>query len=669
MASFGWSRDIVRILAETSVRQALLQLGGSRAAWVVVMRDGLTWVYALSRNELLNRTAALSDLSMSLEQALGLREDFASLRTRADPLPVALPMPQAQPHELPSRLRAVAVDAAGQPVAVGGADVQPPVRRKRGLGSPPPPPPPTVTLPQEPEQQIQTQPSAAPAGIALPAPGDEGTLPRRFPSIEPFGSWAAGEPIALDVDLLRQPAAATIGGAVDFGALPVDWQTITLQVTLICPDIEFDHGGRGDVTVWRNAASLPARITGRVRTAAAATLVIQALFMHGSRYAGVALRTLAASAAAPAPPPTVPATVVVDPAAAGPDLAVSIFRIGAAGRELLWLLKPAAGVLGLPAALDGTVRLQCKNPDAESAALFAEFAQLPEGQHETVLHGFGDRLWKIAPDCFRETYWAIWDHFKRPLTIQFTTDEPNLPWELMRPSRKQGRRSEIQPPLALQHAVARWLRSYAGWMPNRLPQGRLCTIAPRGRPGRKLTSAQTESQRLQQHYGAEPVAGTRDAVRALLESAPHAPDRPVAVLHFAGHGRFNAAAADLSAIELEDGELSVAEAGMQEVQLGAACRTLVVFNACEVGATGVALGQVGGWADALLRREFGGFIAPLWAVEDQDASVVIDELIAGIVTDRRPVGEVLRDIRKKHGSNSPTFYSYLYYGDVTAYMG
>ena len=239
----------------------------------------------------------------------------------------------------------------------------------------------------------------------------------------------------------------------------------------------------------------------------------------------------------------------------------------------------------------------------------------------------------------------------------------------MRPSRKQGRRSEIQPPLALQHAVARWLRSYAGWMPNRLPQGRLCTIAPRGRPGRKLTSAQSESQRLQQHYGAEPVAGTRDAVRALLVSSPHAPDRPVALLHFAGHGRFNAAAADLSAIELEDGELSVAEAGMQEVQLGAACRTLVVFNACEVGATGVALGQVGGWADALLRREFGGFIAPLWAVEDQDASVVIDELIEGIVTDRRPVGEVLRDIRKKHGSKSPTFYSYLYYGDVTAHMG
>ena len=78
---------------------------------------------------------------------------------------------------------------------------------------------------------------------------------------------------------------------------------------------------------------------------------------------------------------------------------------------------------------------------------------------------------------------------------------------------------------------------------------------------------------------------------------------------------------------------------------------------------------MGGWADALLRREFGGFIAPLWAVEDQDASVVIDELIAGIVKDRRPVGEVLRDIRKKHGSKSPTFYSYLYYGDVTAHMG
>ena len=37
-----------------------------------------------------------------------------------------------------------------------------------------------------------------------------------------------------------------------------------------------------------------------------------------------------------------------------------------------------------------------------------------------------------------------------------------------------------------------------------------------------------------------------------------------------------------------------------------------------------------------------------------------------IVTDRAPVGAALRDLRAKYGDVSPTFYSYLLYGDVTA---
>ncbi len=40
-----------------------------------------------------------------------------------------------------------------------------------------------------------------------------------------------------------------------------------------------------------------------------------------------------------------------------------------------------------------------------------------------------------------------------------------------------------------------------------------------------------------------------------------------------------------------------------------------------------------------------------------------------IVTDRQPIGSALRDLRVKHGDVSPTFFSYLLYGDVTARLG
>ena len=113
-------------------------------------------------------------------------------------------------------------------------------------------------------------------------------------------------------------------------------------------------------------------------------------------------------------------------------------------------------------------------------------------------------------------------------------------------------------------------------------------------------------------------------------------------------------------------EFGVDEVARREVTLGERDGTLVFFNACEVGATGNALGSVGGWADAFLSRRFRAFIAPLWAIDEEDAAQVTQELMRRIVTDRAPVGAALRDLRAKYGDVSPTFYSYLLYGDVTA---
>jgi hypothetical protein len=78
--------------------------------------------------------------------------------------------------------------------------------------------------------------------------------------------------------------------------------------------------------------------------------------------------------------------------------------------------------------------------------------------------------------------------------------------------------------------------------------------------------------------------------------------------------------------------------------------------------------MVGGWAEAFTRRKFGGFFAPLWPVADEDAATVISELVDAVWSKSQPVGESLRAIRERHGGRSPTFLSYLYYGDVTAKM-
>ena len=121
---------------------------------------------------------------------------------------------------------------------------------------------------------------------------------------------------------------------------------------------------------------------------------------------------------------------------------------------------------------------------------------LERGQHRERIEGFGSRLWTLAPPMFRAVYWALADrHPDRPLTIQFISDEPHLPWELMRPVRDDE--SEIHPPLALRHAVARWIKRWDGYMRNRLPAGRLVTIAPKyASASRALKRAQIESEKL-----------------------------------------------------------------------------------------------------------------------------------------------------------------------------
>jgi hypothetical protein len=392
-----------------------------------------------------------------------------------------------------------------------------------------------------------------------------------------------------------------------------------------------------------------------------------ASFFDGTRFCGSAVRVFAVAGIPAAVPeaagtiaPTL-GTVVAEPDAQRPDVTVRISKERNGAGTLDWLVETAR-FDGLPPRLREAIDLG-QDAAAEVAALFGDFATLERGQHRERIEGFGTRLWQRAPRMFRDVYWALWDHYRRPLTIQFISDEPHLPWELMRPARADE--SEIHPPLALKHAVARWIERWDGYMRNRLPGGGVFTIAPRyATASRRLPRAQTESQTLVDRFGAQRVDGTRQAVRTLLETAP--PAAPVALLHFAGHGQFVRTATTESNIKLEDGALAASEIGRPEVRLGKACRTVVFFNACEVGSSGTIFGEIGGWADAFLGRQFGGFIAPLWSVDDEDAGVVAAELLEGVVTRRQPIGEVLRALRVKHGDVSPTFYSYLYYGDVTA---
>lgn len=712
----GWSSNLRVLDAGDAALAQIRGLDASDAAWVLIeqrrSRACDPTVYVLSRAEFfqcLRQTEVPFDPATraTLDEVFRLQELAPSRLVRGASRPDAV-----QPQDVPAF--SVADVLSGWRCAnlsddgswlVGGPDVdrhamagsaRPSVTRggsaHRAPAAMPSAPFPLPAQPAPPLRPPVGASRPAPAGSAPPeaagdapemlgsapdaedAAADEGTRPLRYPSIEPEGALQPGAPLTLRIDLRRQESEDTVGST----ALPemaADWSVFDVEVAVSSPHIDFDADGRAVLQVRRNADSVPARLSGRVRAGLPPghTLQVKARFLVDSRLCGSAARLLSL-ADAPAPVPAAapenapPAVVQIDPAAASPDLTVEICIADPdKPTRLAWSMwtRPFPG---RPPKLTGAIQLG-QRPDVEASALFARFATLQRGEHQEAIEGFGEELWAKSPPEFQALYWALCDHLQRPLTIQFITDDPHMPWELMNPHRPGTQHGT----LALRHAVARWLLSYKGYLENRLPKGRLVAMAPRYPGGNELRLAEAATQALVDKFRngpqvqAERVEGKRAELLKLLE-AP-APAR-VALLFFNGHGAFSSDTASASRLKLEDGsELTPMEVKRQKVMLGERDGTVVFLNACEVGATGSVLGNVGGWADAFLAREFRAFIAPLWAIDEEDGTQVTAELMDAIVTRQQPLGEALRDLRARHGAVSPTFYSYLLYGDVTARLG
>jgi hypothetical protein len=368
----------------------------------------------------------------------------------------------------------------------------------------------------------------------------------------------------------------------------------------------------------------------------------------------------------PPPPgaPVPPSALAIFPGAQAPDLTVNIYHIS---KWLVWILAPAAAHRALVRKASAETPL-AEDPGPYIRGLFQAAAGSRPGAHVSRLQGIGERLWELAPQVFHDAYWAMRGALGDGFTIQFITDEPYIPWELMRPL-KDGEETRL---LAETHPVARGFHKYPDRMRPVLPMyGEIVTVAPdytRRRPPvlPPLVAAGEESAMLQTRFRARAIAPA--SARRVIDELADRSRRPVRIFHFSGHGRVETPI-DSSHLACEDDDVSIAQVRRQETRLGESYRTFVFLNACEVGAGGDALGAVGGWAEAFAYRNFSGFVAPLWAVADDHARLVMESFFEAVLVHGKPVGEALRDVRATYGQYSPTFLSYVYYGDVNARFG
>jgi hypothetical protein len=193
-------------------------------------------------------------------------------------------------------------------------------------------------------------------------------------------------------------------------------------------------------------------------------------------------------------------------------------------------------------------------------------------------------------------------------TVQIVSDEPDLPWEIMRPSwtGADGSR-KVDGFLCERFLVSRWL-SDASSVPT-IAVRRAAVIAPPS--------------------GLRWVASEVATIRTLIPAPIEIADKPALdaflatggadVVHFACHGDFRRDHPLESVVLIGTDEFTRVDLAGEFSTFGR-YRPLVFLNACDSGRLAGSPTGVAGWAQAFLAAGAGAFIGCLWSVGDESAS-------------------------------------------------
>ncbi len=220
------------------------------------------------------------------------------------------------------------------------------------------------------------------------------------------------------------------------------------------------------------------------------------------------------------------------------------------------------------------------------------------------------------PDEFQRFYWDELDG--RDLSIVISSEEPYIPWELVKPRRASD--GQTSPMLGVAFSVARWRQDRA--VPTPLTASGFAVVAPDyklANPSLQLEVlpiAQQEATDLISMFAGRLVPGNYGEVTGLLRS----PD--VQAIHFSGHGKFDPVSAGNSKIDLIDNPLLPSD--IQGAISRLPGRPLIFLNACEVGDQGWSYRasfirgsealSILSTTTARIAMAPGGMVGPIWRV-------------------------------------------------------
>jgi hypothetical protein len=512
-----------------------------------------------------------------------------------------------------------------------------------------------------------------------------------FPEIEPSTEHpVVGYPFTITVRLTDTPSPFVRSGGVDLGETePARIHTLSVHLLFggrsAWDTVEYGVAlGTRKPAVFQVTAPAPAASPdGEIPRSRMETIAVNFYLGHrwsGEGYRNVEVRSDAGVPAAKTiPVPDDPAwrrTLAVAPYAEPPDLLVRIQRDPARPDTYVWsCLSPWAD---LRPAAEGDDRMAM--PERADQFVKKMFEPVATTQLNRLtsrrVDGIGEEIYRSTPKVFKDAYWRLHDLARADErvtfeTIQIVTDEPYVPWELMRVANPGGPPGEGAEFLSIRHSVGRWIADASCHLDQTIAVERLAVLASDyvgtdTEP--KLPWVNEERRYLSEKFGAKPYPLRANDVLDFLEKPGQpAPD----AAHFACHGRMYVDTPSESCLVLEDDSRGFTPqvVSRQEVRQGfGSMHPFVFLNACQVGGAGRTLTLVAGFPAAFLQAGASAVVCPLWTVMDERAQKVTTEfydLVFGPAP--IPLGAALKQIRAKWRTEGQlTYLAYVLYGDPKA---
>ena len=267
---------------------------------------------------------------------------------------------------------------------------------------------------------------------------------------------------------------------------------------------------------------------------------------------------------------------------------------------------------------------------------------------------------QLFPEPLRKAYWeikALRDTGKVQ-NLLIVSDEPWIPWELVKPYDVVAGRDVEDDHLAGAWRMSRWLSGAA--VPADLNVRAARLVAPTFDLDFVWKEIQYFDSLAARRIEVAPPISTR------AEFLDAAENGGAQLYHFATHANFNQAFADESPILLQDDPLFPSDLTRRRARGLRRERPLIFLNTCHGARVGFNLTGLGGWAQRLVDQlGVTAFVGALWEVHDELASnfaqTFYEELWAG-----KTLGEAFHAARQRIRtirSANPTWLAYTLYGD------